>query len=134
MLEQKKTVNEKSEETLGSVDAIAMLDEDYFITGADNGSISLWHSGRKKPLFTRLKAHGSNVVPYQDETLVNHSRECKWITALAALPFTDLFASGSSDGVIKLWKLGAEKRNFTSIASIPMVICFFNFSLEWFYQ
>ena len=89
---------------------------------------------KKEALIYSSKGSWFNVVPYQDETLVNHSRECKWITALAALPFTDLFASGSSDGVIKLWKLGAEKRNFTSIASIPMVICFFNFSLEWFYQ
>ena len=37
MADQKKGKSEKLDTTLGSVDAIAMLDEDYFVTGADNG-------------------------------------------------------------------------------------------------
>ncbi|KAI0914138.1 WD40-repeat-containing domain protein [Ustulina deusta] len=36
----------------GSLDRVAYIDESYFITGSDNGCISLWTLSKKKPLDT----------------------------------------------------------------------------------
>ena len=52
-------------------------------------SISLWHTGKKKPIFTLPLAHG--IDDLTEETDLKGAR---WITSLAALRGTDLFASG----------------------------------------
>lgn len=92
----------------GSIDVVAMIDEDLFLTGSDSGAISLWNTTRKKPIFTKFKAHGES------------SDECRWITSLAAVPHSDLFASGSADGMIRLWKISPTKRSFSPLLTIPM--------------
>ena len=46
--------------------------------------ISLWTGLKKKPLFTVHEAHGKDPV----------NQEPRWISALAALPSTDLIATG----------------------------------------
>lgn len=61
---------------------------------------------RKKPIFTKFKAHGSE--------------SSSWICSLAAIPHSDLFASGSNDGFIRLWKLSPTKKSFSPLFSIPM--------------
>ncbi|KAJ3106078.1 pre-rRNA processing protein [Phlyctochytrium planicorne] len=98
----------------GSIDVVAMVDENTFLTGSDSGSISIWNTGRKKPLFTKLRAHG----PAAGETDVDLHRN--YITALASLAFTDLFASGSSEGSLRLWKIVDEKKSFVPHSKIPM--------------
>jgi ribosomal RNA-processing protein 9 len=109
----------------GSLDVVCMLNEDYFISGSDNGALSLWSVGKKKPVFTRLRAHG--VKEHHEIELDPHflatvegEEGCNWITALAALPYSDLFASGSSDGFIKLWQVDPSFKSFSLITSIPV--------------
>lgn len=46
-------------------------------------SLSLWHTGKKKPIFTQAFAHGIDETP-------------RWITSIAHLRGSDLFASGKS--------------------------------------
>lgn len=65
-------------------------------------SISLWSTTKKKPLFSYSVAHGvTDHVP--DLMLPSSSasaiRNPRWITSIAALPYSDVFASGKS-GVI----------------------------------
>lgn len=43
-----------------------------------------------------------------------------WVSALASLRHTDLFASGSSDGFIRLWKIDKDMRGFRRVAVIPV--------------
>ncbi len=97
----------------GSLDVVALIDEDHFLSGGDNGAISLWNVNRKKPVFTKPKAHGRDV---SDPDI------CTWITALAAVPFSDLFASGSGDGQIRFWKIADDKRSFAPLFNLPMVL------------
>lgn len=66
-----------------SIDCIKLLDEQHFISGGDNGSICLWGLQKKKPLYTVYRAHGVG------ESAAN------WITSLAPLVNTDVFASGN---------------------------------------
>lgn len=72
------------------------------ILSQQNSSISLWHATKKKPVYTRLAAHQSS----------DPAEPPVWISALASLRHTDLFASGSSDGFVRLWKIGNDMRSF----------------------
>ncbi|KNC96468.1 uncharacterized protein SPPG_08059 [Spizellomyces punctatus DAOM BR117] len=115
----------------GSLDAVALIDEELFISGSDTGAISLWTLNRKKPLFTKLRAHGpgsrvKSANPEGDngeedkvEDVDSSDGKC-WITALATVRYSDLFASGAGDGYIRLWKLSKDKRRFALLGSIPM--------------
>lgn len=71
----------------GSQDTVAMVDEENFVSGSDAGTISLWSTRKKKPSYSAMNAHTGSIY------------------CLAALPFTDLLASASSDGLIKIWQV-----------------------------
>ncbi|KAJ0177035.1 hypothetical protein K1T71_007044 [Dendrolimus kikuchii] len=78
---------------VGSLDEVKLLDEEHFVSGSDNGSLCVWSVLKKKPLCTIPEAHGSeNEVP-------------RWITSLGALLNSDVFASGSYDNCIRVWKV-----------------------------
>jgi ribosomal RNA-processing protein 9 len=109
----------------GSLDVVAMVDEDHFLTGSDSGAISLWNLSKKKPLFTKLHCHGPNSrarVNGNDFVVEDcASDSCNWISALGVLSYSDMFASGSADGYVKLWKISESKTSFTLLNSIPAV-------------
>lgn len=93
---------------VGSVDEVKLLDEEHFVSGSDNGSICLWSVLKKKPLCTVTEAHGSeNSVP-------------RWISSLATLLNSDIFASGSYDRLVRLWKVADAYRNITPMFSIEI--------------
>eukprot|EP00127_Corallochytrium_limacisporum_P006072 Clim_evm21s218 gene=Clim_evmTU21s218 len=171
---------------------------DHFVSGGDDGSISLWNVSRKKPLVTVRPAHHdqeqgrndredsedtdegdhSNTVDMEDNdgdddeqesvanskatqdlrlngaiighqsanldysaadprdprlssllssssyAAANADRELHgtmpWVTALAAVPKSDLVASGSSDGLVKLWRVDTEGRSLDEIGCIAV--------------
>lgn len=108
------------------MDRVAMLDDELFATGSDNGSISLWSTTKKKPLFTVTLAHGLNPPPAAsemsadvrpNESLVPPAQP-RWITALCAVPYSDLLLSGSWDGVIRIWRLSEDKRQLESVGHL----------------
>ncbi|CAG9786332.1 unnamed protein product [Diatraea saccharalis] len=93
---------------IGSLDEVKLLDEEHFVSGSDNGSLCVWSVLKKKPLCTVLEAHGSeNDTP-------------RWITSIATLLNSDVFASGSYDNNIKLWKVGDAYRKITPLFSIAV--------------
>jgi len=47
--------------------------------------------------------------------------EPRWICSVAALPYTDLVASGSSDGFLRLWRVGQDWKSLDQIAQFNMV-------------
>lgn len=65
-------------------------------------SISLWHTGKKKPIFTQSLAHGTDETHSESEGLIVGAR---WITSLAALRGTDLFASGECSLSVGGWNM-----------------------------
>eukprot|EP00048_Salpingoeca_helianthica_P023995 m.28934 g.28934 ORF g.28934 m.28934 type:complete len:467 (+) comp9121_c1_seq2:2757-4157(+) len=88
----------------GNIDCLAMITESNFVTGSDDGSISLWDVAKKKPVCSFRNAHGPDG----------------WITALAAIPFADIVVSGSSDGFVRLWKLDNGYRNISTLMAFPV--------------
>ncbi|WAR26070.1 U3IP2-like protein [Mya arenaria] len=102
-----------------SVDCIALINESNFISGADDNSLSLWGAMKKKPLFTLRNVHG----PKQADENGNQrqSEEENWISAVAALHNTDLVASGSKDGCVRLWKCMNDCRKLEPVMAIPVV-------------
>ncbi|XP_067936609.1 U3 small nucleolar RNA-interacting protein 2-like isoform X2 [Watersipora subatra] len=75
----------------GSMDCVCLIDEEKFVTGSDTNQICVWKVMKKRPVATVNNAHEGDG-------------EC-WINALRALRNTDLLASGSKTGQIKLWKI-----------------------------
>lgn len=103
----------------GSIDRISMIDEETFITGSDNGSLSLWSIHKKKPIFTVPLAHGLDPPPTLEEYSAEKSPDPiqkppepqpRWITALTTVPYSDLILSGSWDGHVRVWKVSHDKK------------------------
>ncbi|KAK5133669.1 hypothetical protein LTR08_007523 [Meristemomyces frigidus] len=113
----------------GSMDRIACIDDETFITGSDNGSLSLWNIFKKKPVFTYALAHGVDPPPtalelsadeLPDES-VRGEPQPRWITALRAIPFSDTFVSGSWDGCVRAWRVSEDKRRLEALGPVGHV-------------
>lgn len=116
----------------GSMDCVAALPPANFVTGTDSGAITLWNVHRKKAVFTIQTAHGVDEPPPLEEVTSemdpivierlkrNDGRQPmpRGITALAAVPGTDVVLSGSWDGRVRVWKLSDDKRSLISLGAI----------------
>ncbi|KAI8619927.1 WD40-repeat-containing domain protein [Chytriomyces sp. MP71] len=116
----KKEAKRQGADKFGTViDVVAMLDEEHFVSGTDNGAISLWTATKKKPIFTKPEAHGP--VPTRPENDTVSAAPCHWITALAVVRYSDLFASGSCDGFVRLWQVSGDKKYFSPVLAVPIM-------------
>ncbi|KAI6090846.1 WD40 repeat-like protein [Hypoxylon rubiginosum] len=115
---QKPNIDPRSLAHEGSMDRVAMIDDELFVTGSDNGSLALWSLQKKKPLFILPQAHGLEDPLLPTEASAERTPDPKvvpppqprWITALRTLPYSDLILSGSWDGYVRVWKLSDDKR------------------------
>ncbi|CCH42291.1 putative WD repeat-containing protein [Wickerhamomyces ciferrii] len=113
----------------GSIDCVSMIDDSHFVTGSDNGSISLWSLAKKKPLHIQHLAHG--VLPEftseqasaesdaQKRDLQIPEAQPYWITSIHAIPYSNVFISGSWNGKLKVWKLDEKLRSFSLLGELP---------------
>ncbi|XP_014299559.1 U3 small nucleolar RNA-interacting protein 2 [Microplitis demolitor] len=81
-------------ESSSSVDTVKFINDQHFLSCGDNGQLCLWSVMKKKPLYSVTPAHGVDAT----------NGEPMWITSIAVLLNTDLVASGSRDGNVKLWE------------------------------
>ncbi|KAJ6259902.1 Beta-TrCP [Drechslerella dactyloides] len=109
----------------GSIDCVCMVDEEHFVTGSDNGSISLWSLHKKKPLFTVPTAHGLQPpIAAADHSAEERPetpripRQPYYITALAGIPYSDVFFSGSWDGYIRAWRVADDKKSIEALGVV----------------
>ncbi|KAI5358426.1 putative ribosomal RNA-processing protein Rrp9 [Septoria linicola] len=113
----------------GSMDRVACLDDETFVTGSDNGSLALWNVHKKKPVHVYPTAHGMDPPPpltqlSAEEVPSEEARtkpQPRWITALRAIPFSDIFVSGSWDGYVRVWKLSNDKRRIEALGRLGCV-------------
>ncbi|KAM4652769.1 U3 small nucleolar RNA-interacting protein 2 [Discoglossus pictus] len=97
----------------GSIDCIRLINEEHMVTGADDGSVALWSVSRKKPLTQVKCAHGN----HGDSGL----EQPYWISAVSAALNSDVVASGSHDGFVRLWRCGEAFRGLHPLCTIPLV-------------
>lgn len=109
----------------GSIDCVAMIDEEHFVTGSDNGSISFWSINKKKPIFTVPVAHGkpdplppSAYSAEEKPSPIPPPIQPRQITALAALPYSDTIFSGSYDGSIRVWRVTTDKKRIELVGCL----------------
>jgi len=110
----------------GSMDRVAQIDDEMFVTGGDNGSICLWTIHKKKPIYTVSLAHGSDPVMASDEASAEvdpakrsvPEPQPRWITALATIPYSDVVLSGSWDGSLRAWKISADKKKLEPMGAV----------------
>ncbi|EER25287.1 WD domain, G-beta repeat containing protein [Coccidioides posadasii C735 delta SOWgp] len=119
-----------SEYAENSIDCVAVIPPAHFVTGSDDGSISLWSMHKKKPLFTIRQAHGLDPIPGPEEISPDQDPDAaarstkymrptpRWITALATLPGTDIVLSGSWDGWIRAWQVSEDKRKIVPLGCV----------------
>ncbi|KAF2178528.1 small nucleolar ribonucleoprotein-like protein complex subunit [Zopfia rhizophila CBS 207.26] len=114
----------------GSIDCVALLDAGLFVTGSDNGAVSLWSINKKKPLYTHSLAHECDPPLPPEEMSADVDAMAKsikgpqlprYITALATIPFADLILTASWDGWIRAWRVGPEKRTIEKIGRVGRV-------------
>lgn len=110
----------------GSIDRVALIDEETFVTGSDNGALSLWTMHKKKPVFIVRAAHGLDPPLKPEEAFAEAKPDQKvpgepqprWITALATIPYSDLILSGSWDGEVRVWRVSEDKRKIESLGTV----------------
>lgn len=93
----------------GSIDCARFINEETFLTCGDDGSLCTWITSKKKPIGELKLAHG-----------VSSTGIANWISAIACFVNTDLIASGSCDGFIRVWKLEKSYRQITLKFEIPV--------------
>lgn len=93
----------------GSIDCVKYVNEEVFLSCSDNGSLNVWNVGKKKPIAEYKLAHGKSSTG-----------EANWISSIATLVNTDLIASGSCDGSIRVWKLENHFRAIKLKFEIPV--------------
>ncbi|XP_050459975.1 U3 small nucleolar RNA-interacting protein 2 [Cataglyphis hispanica] len=93
-----------------SIDIVKLINEENFFSGGDDGQLCVWGCLKKKPLCSVPEAHG------RDET----NGQPMWISSIATLLNTDLVASGSRNGVIKLWQCGQDFRSLNFLFEIKL--------------
>jgi len=71
-----------------ALDCVALLTDDFWVSGGTDGSLYLWYIRKKKPLYALKNAHGSNLS----------------ISSVATFPYSDILATGSGSGQIKIWR------------------------------
>jgi ribosomal RNA-processing protein 9 len=85
------------------VDCTQYLTLDTYVSAGEDGNICLWKETQKKPMATMQLAHGMNgSAPY-------------WITSMASLKISDLFATGSSSGDLNFWTATGEKNSLERV-------------------
>ena len=72
-----------------AADTVTVIKDDWFVTGHEDGVVSLWMTDKKRAVASVDQAHGVG----------------KAIVSVAAIKGSDVMASGSSDGNLRFWKV-----------------------------
>lgn len=94
----------------GSIDCVKLINEENFLSCGSDGQLCVWGCLKKKPLCSVPNAHGN------DET----NDQPMWISSIATLLNTDLVASGSRDGAVRLWQCADSFKSLKPVFEINL--------------
>ena len=100
----------RSTKITSSIDCVTYISESEFVTGGQDGCLSLYKANLKKPVCKIANAHGYEAI----NGVTSQATNPRWICSMAALPMSDLLLTGSYDGTIKFWKLDNMNSNAIS--------------------
>ncbi|XP_062173250.1 U3 snoRNP-associated protein-like EMB2271 [Alnus glutinosa] len=123
-----------------SLECGCFISNDEFLSGSDDGSISLWNMLRKKPAYIMKNAHAllaanKNIEQKDRGTIPNghiengdHSSgsyHCQsahsWVSSVAVCRSSDLAASGAGNGCVRLWAIESETKGIRTLFNLPLV-------------
>lgn len=105
IVEQAQTVYQAKH---ASVDIVRYVNDKYFVSGGEDGSISVWSTGKRTPVHCEIKAHPTDL-----NSISNHQLN-SWVTALACFPAKKQKLNDKQLPVRKRKKLNDEDALITS--------------------
>ena len=96
----------------GSVDAVSILTTESVLTCGADGNLCLWKETQKKPVATIKAAHGFEG---DDSGLALSPR---WMSSMSCVKMSNLAATGSFDGKIRLWNANADDHELFEVGSL----------------
>lgn len=103
----------------GSIDSAQYLTDNSFVSAGQDGTLCLWKDGQKTPVRSVHAAHGS-------QSITGASGPANWISSLASVKMSNVVASGSCDGFVRLWTANAEERQLLPLCAVPVLPGFVN--------
>ena len=83
---------------VGSAECVSAIQDGWFVTGHDDGRLALWREEKKRPVGDVIvAAHG-----YQNGGTSGVTRS---VMCCDALKLSDVLATGSNDGYLRLWRV-----------------------------
>jgi ribosomal RNA-processing protein 9 len=102
-----------------SAECVAMLYNDWFVTGHQDGQLALWNTEKKKSVASVECAHGTTVLDDTAKTVIGNE-----ILSVSCCRSSDLVATGSRDGYLRLWEARTgktlEDRGLEPVGSVPL--------------
>jgi WD40 repeat protein len=99
--------------TKNETNCLAILDDEFFCTGSYQSTVDLWSFKKKKPLHKQVECH-----EYFKEGSV-HKHSC--VTSINSIRNSDLFATGSIDSSINLYKFDRKGKKLHLLGKLPNV-------------
>jgi len=93
-----------------SVDCVKLLNEEHWVSAGEDGHLAVWGAIKKKPLSIVPDCHGRDPI----------NNEPYWICSLATLYNSDMVATGSRDGHIRIWSVGEGYRSINLVNKIEI--------------
>lgn len=93
-----------------NIDSVQVINDNHFISAGQDGSINLWKDSIKSPITTVQAAHG------HDSTCTNP----RWISSMASVKMSNIVATGSNCGRVRLWDVNCERKTLMPIRDVPI--------------
>ncbi|RNA10783.1 U3 small nucleolar RNA-interacting 2 isoform X2 [Brachionus plicatilis] len=104
-----------------SIDCVSLINEEFFLSGSNDSSLSIWSINKKKPILVHKNAHKNNSMLDTKKSLFGNSFEAaNWVSAVRAYHNSDLLASGSDDGFIRIWAYSSANNSLNERFKIPV--------------
>jgi ribosomal RNA-processing protein 9 len=108
-----------------AADCVSVVKEDWFLTGHDDGFLSLWFTGKKKAIRTIRASYEYDPDPSEtSKSSPSSPGVSSSISCCDALKSSDLAATGTRDGYLRLWKVSTgsshDDRGLEALAKIPL--------------